>query len=78
LLPLLEKEAKERMAAGGRDKGKQKVADPGQARDKAAKAVHVNRQYVSDAKRLSEKAPELAEAVQAGELTVQGGQARSR
>lgn len=36
--------------------------DSGKARDKAAKAVGANSHYVSDAKRLAEKAPDVAEA----------------
>lgn len=65
---LLTKEAKQRQRMG-----KQKVADPnakGQARDKAAELVGVNRQYVSDAKRLEKIAPALAEEVKRGQKTL--------
>jgi hypothetical protein len=41
------------MAAGGRHKGTQQIADPGEAREKAAESVGINRQYVSDAKRIA-------------------------
>jgi ParB-like chromosome segregation protein Spo0J len=68
-LPLYEAEAKERQKMG-----KQRIADPeeiGQARDKAAKATGVNRQYVSDAKRIADESPELAGKVKLGEVTIQ-------
>src|ERR1043166_7238292 len=71
-LPWFEKEAKQRMRAGGGDKksGKQKIADPiplqGQARDQAASQFHVNRQYVSDAKAIKEQSPEKFEDIKAG------------
>jgi DNA N-6-adenine-methyltransferase (Dam) len=66
--PLFAEEAKERQKLG-----KQKVADPtikGQARDKAAVSVGVNRQYVSDAKRIQAKAPELIAKIKSGEITI--------
>ena len=55
------------MAAGGGDKksGIQKVGDPiqntGEARSIAAKAVGANHTYVSEAKRLTREAPDVAE-----------------
>ncbi len=67
-LPLFEKEAKERQRQGS-----QKIADPnltGKATEKAADALNTNRQYVSDAKAIIEKAPEKAEAVRRGEKTI--------
>jgi hypothetical protein len=60
--------AKERMRLGGGDKrsGVQQIAPPientGKARDKAAKAVGVNRQYVSDAKKIEKETADLADA----------------
>jgi len=42
----------------------------GEAREKAAAAVGTNRQYVSDAKAIAEKAPELAAQIKAGTKTV--------
>jgi hypothetical protein len=44
--------------------------DKGKAREKAAAAAHVSPRYVQDAKMLSEKAPELAEAVKNGNLAI--------
>lgn len=75
MLPLLEQQAKERMLAG-------KAPDPGEkvpqghgrapkATEHAAAAVKVNPRYVSDAKRIVEKAPELAEPMRRGEVTLQ-------
>jgi hypothetical protein len=66
--------AKERMAAGGAiggaSKGTEKIPDPlpdtGEARSIAAKAVGANAHYVSDAKRLVAKAPDVAAAARAG------------
>jgi hypothetical protein len=54
------------MSAGG--KGVQKIAplETGKSRDQAAAIVGVNRQYVSDAKKLKEEAPEVFEQVKAG------------
>jgi hypothetical protein len=40
------------------------------ARDEAATAVGTNRQYVSDAKRIAEAAPELIEQVRQGDLSL--------
>jgi hypothetical protein len=45
-------EAKERERAGGRLKGKEKIPDLGQARDKAAAVTGANPHYVSDVKKL--------------------------
>jgi site-specific DNA-methyltransferase (adenine-specific) len=57
MLPHLEAEAKERQRMG-----KQKIADPedvGQARDKAAELVGVNRQYISDGKKWKQENPDV-------------------
>jgi len=73
-LPLLEAEAKERMLAG-------KNADPVQIIEQgspmatrsvtqAGDLLGVNRQYVSDAKKLRETAPETYEKVKAGDMTI--------
>ncbi len=40
----------------------------GEARDKAAEALHTNRQYVSDAKQLETETPDLFAQVLAGEI----------
>jgi hypothetical protein len=85
LLPMLEREARKRMAAGGGDKrsalaagsGPQIFAgavgsgDAGESRDKAARIAHVNRQYVSDAKRLAANEPVIFADVLAGRKTIQ-------
>jgi MT-A70 len=42
----------------------------GEARDHAARVVGVNRQYVSDAKKVEREAPDLRPKVSAGELTI--------
>lgn len=61
-------EAKKRMLAG--------VCNPtqlfaqGEARQQAAEIVGTNHQYVSDAKLIQEKSPELADRVRSGEMTI--------
>lgn len=45
-------------------------ANEGKATEQAAKMVGTNRQYVSDGKKLAEKAPELLEQVRSGEITI--------
>lgn len=76
-LPLYEAEAKERQLAtqnneaGKAVKEKLPELDSGQARDKAAKATGVNPRYVSDAKRIAEESPEIADKVKSGEMTIQ-------
>jgi N6-adenosine-specific RNA methylase IME4 len=57
---------------GARNDIVQQIApsEMGKARDKAAESVGVNRQYVSDAKRIREKAPELEKKIVAGEMTI--------
>ena len=78
-LPWLEKEAKERQKAlagtrsgPGQKQGKEKIPEPakGQSRDKAAAMLGVNARYVSDAKKIKEKAPGLFEQVKSGEKTI--------
>lgn len=70
-LPMLEAEAKKRQ--GTRTDIQQKVAgsELGQSRDVAAEMMGVNRQYVSDAKKLRDEAPETYERVKAGKLNIQ-------
>ena len=68
LLPLLEKEAKERQRMG-----REKFPHPeelGKARDKAAELVGVNPHYVSDFKQIREDSPHVAEQIIRGELTI--------
>lgn len=72
-LPMLEAEAKEKMLKG-------KASDPDkiiyqgerspQSIDRAADAVGVNRQYVSDAKRIKEKSPEIFQQIAEGKKTI--------
>ena len=72
--PMFAKELKQNQRMG-----KQKIADPrlkGQARDKAAQLAGVNRQYVSDAKRIQARAPELISEIKAGTLTIVEAQSR--
>jgi rubrerythrin len=45
-------------------------ADKGEAREQAARMVGTNRQYVSDAKNIAEKAPELLDKVRSGEMSI--------
>jgi hypothetical protein len=63
VLPMLEAEAKERQ--GARTDIQQIFAEcgQGQARDQAANLLKTNRQYVSDAKRLQNEAPDLLSQV---------------
>jgi len=70
-------EAKKRQPQGGRDAGRgrpkekvsQRIEQP-KARDEAAVITGTNRQYVSDAKVIQEKAPDLLERVKSGEITI--------
>lgn len=65
LLPMLEKEARERQ--GTRTDISQKIdGSPGRSDEKAGELLGVNRQYVSDAKKLKAESPELFEQVRAG------------
>lgn len=84
MLPLLEEEARARMAAGGKNKGtelfpylrnNQPSVTPsleklGESRQKAAAATNVNARYVSDAKKLKDEAPAIFSQVRAGEKTI--------
>lgn len=71
LLPLLEKEAKERQ--GARTDLVQNFAPGsfGKSRDKVAELTGANRQYVSDAKRIVEKDSSMLERMRDGEITIQ-------
>lgn len=78
VLPMLEEEARARQSAAGgdnRDKALDKlfyqaVERGPQSIDTAAQLVGTNRQYVSDAKAIATKAPELLEQVKEGTLTL--------
>jgi len=75
-LPHYEREAKARMSDAGKksapgrpaEKGKEKIPDLLQARDHAASAFGVNPRYVSNAKALQERAPDIAAKVRTGEM----------
>jgi len=68
-LEMLEMEAKERMLAGVAPDPSQKV-DQGKATEQAAQLFNTNRQYVSDAKKLQQEAPDLLEQVKSGDITI--------
>ncbi len=83
MLPILEEEAKERQLSGrGEDgsggrgnkktlsKSLDKVSRDGLASQQAAKIAGTNRQYVSDAAKIVETKPELADKVLAGQMTI--------
>jgi hypothetical protein len=87
MLPMLEKEAKERQRRhGGTAPGRK--ATPGQkvdgvngqgrAADGAAKIAGTNRQYVTVAKRLMEERPDLFEQVKQGKLKITQAKERMR
>jgi hypothetical protein len=78
LLPHLEAEARERQrehgdTAPGRARTlTEKIPEvsDGEAREHAAKIMKVNPHYISEAKTLSQEAPELFSAVKAGDITI--------
>ena len=75
LQEILAKEAKSRMSRGGKLSVRQGVeiippAEQGRTRDKLAEIAHVNPRYISDAKAIQEKSPELASKVAAGEMKI--------
>lgn len=86
MLPLLEAEAKERQRKhGGTAPGRKRKSQESlpaivpeviakdrtnESREQAARTVNVAPRYVQDAKKVAEKAPDLAEQVKAGKLTL--------
>lgn len=69
--PLYAAEAKERMHKGRPKEGVEIIPqDTGKARDKAAAAVGVNPRYVDQAEYVIKNAPEVAEQVKAGEVSL--------
>lgn len=81
ILPMLEREAKERQRVhGGTAPGRSKTLDQKfdevssgrnpQAAEQAAKLTGTNRQYVSDAKKIVETAPELVNHIKSGLLNI--------
>jgi 16S rRNA G966 N2-methylase RsmD len=72
ILPSLEKEAKERQRGGqgGVLLREQIPQAKGKAREQAAKLLNVNPHYISDAKRISQEAPERIEGIRTGKQTI--------
>jgi hypothetical protein len=78
LLPVLEKEAKERQRRSrgrGKKGGKELPSNStkGKASQVAARIAKTNRQYVQDVKKIRQTAPEVVEKIRVGELTVPEG-----
>ena len=76
MLPMLEREAKERQrthggtAPGRKTLGQKADGVKGKASQQAARLAGTNRQYVAEAKRIREQAPDLFEQVRDGKLRV--------
>lgn len=74
VLPALEAKARERQAAtqlSGFGSVPEKIPEPtGEAREQAATLLGTNPRYVSDAKKIKDKAPDLLEEVRNGNLTI--------
>ena len=71
VLPLLEREAKERQRAGGRVAKKfAKLPETGKASEAAARFTHSNSRYVEAVKSIQNEAPELVERIRGGSLSV--------
>jgi N6-adenosine-specific RNA methylase IME4 len=75
LEPHLAQEAKQRQAHGQTAPGRTLTEEipeafKGEAREQAAKLVGVNAHYVTDAKRIADKAPDLAAKIRAGASTI--------
>lgn len=73
--PMFAAEAKERQHAGKPANGTlanslAKPSHSGRAAEQAAKATGTNRQYVTDAKSIKAKSPEIAAKIKSGELTI--------
>ena len=76
VLPIMEEEARARMVAGAiaTNTGSQRIDYPedmqGKAAKQAATMMGTNRQYVADAKKIKEEAPDLVEVVKNGGLSL--------
>ena len=71
ILPLLEKEAKERQREGGRvAKTCATLTGTGKASEFAAKLTHANPRYVEMCKAVGKEAPDLLDAIRSGHLGV--------
>jgi ParB-like chromosome segregation protein Spo0J len=77
-------EARKRQAHGQTAPGRTlqeifpEAAPQGQARDEAARLAHVNPHYVTDAQKLVETSPALAEQVKAGKISIPKAKEQSR
>lgn len=72
ILPMLEDEAKERQGKRTDLASVKELTEvqPQRAAQEAAKIANTNRQYVSDAKKLQQQAPDLLKSVKVGEITI--------
>jgi len=75
VLPMLEAKARKRLVTSTGGASPQPVekipqAETGRAREQAAAMLGTNPRYVSDAKKLKDKAPDLLEEVRKGNLTI--------
>ncbi|HPU89068.1 MAG TPA: hypothetical protein PL088_11820 [Spirochaetota bacterium] len=73
VLPKLEEEARKRQGARNDIGQKFAQSDAGRSREQAGKLLNVNHQYVSDAKRIKEQAPEIFEEARKRQATSTGG-----
>ena len=82
VMPRLEAEAKERQIklAGTRPNLSQKIdqGNNGKSAEHAAQIVGTNRQYVSDAKKIKDEAPDLFEQVRSGQTTISDAKRETR
>ena len=79
LLPELEAEAEaRRIEKRSKDPRPQIFADEKESRQAAADLVQVNRQYVSDAKKIGASSPELLEQMRSGEISLRDAQREAK
>jgi ParB-like chromosome segregation protein Spo0J len=84
VLPKLEAEAKVNQAHGSTARGVtlgQKVDQASReprASDRAAELLGTNRQYVSDAKKIADTAPDLVDKIKSGELTIRDAKTEAK
>lgn len=70
ILPLLEKEAKDRQGTRTDLVGKIPQGDEGKSRDKASEVFNVDASYISAAKKIKEETPEDYKAIRTGDKTI--------
>jgi 16S rRNA G966 N2-methylase RsmD len=74
VLPMLEEEAKKRQYAGVNQYSREvplvAQGSNGKSRDKAAELFGIGKTYISDAKMISQKAPEMLDEIRSGEKTI--------